>query len=107
LGRVNLGYHSGPAANDEARQKAIVGVAPRLFHQAGIESRPWPTHNARWHKLVWNVPYKRLSVLLGAFTGDDGGRIQPRTDPALMAEVVQGAHACGHDSASYAEQMFP
>jgi 2-dehydropantoate 2-reductase len=67
LGRVNLGYHSGTAANDEAQQKAIVEAGAALFHQAGIESQAMANvHQARWHKLVWNVPYNGLSH------GDDG-----------------------------------
>jgi 2-dehydropantoate 2-reductase len=109
LGRVNLGYHSGTAANDEARQKAIVEAGAALFHQAGIESQAMANvHQARWHKLVWNVPYNGLSVLLGcgttAMMADESSR---ELIQALMAEVVKGAHACGHDiPASYAEQMF-
>ncbi len=65
-------------------------------------------HQARWHKLVWNVPYNGLSVLLGtgttAMMADESSR---ELIQALMAEVVQGAHACGHEiPASYAGQMF-
>ncbi|MEA5464796.1 putative 2-dehydropantoate 2-reductase [Leptothoe sp. PORK10 BA2] len=44
---------------------------------------------ARWRKLVWNVPYNGLSVVLDATTeelmADDGVRSQIRT---LMAEVI-------------------
>jgi 2-dehydropantoate 2-reductase len=109
LGRVNLGYHSGMAANDQARQQAIVEEGAALFHQAGIESQAMANvHQARWHKLVWNVPFNGLSVLLGtgtrAMMADESGRALIQ---ALMAEVVQGARACGHEiAASYAEQMF-
>ncbi|AZF36431.1 2-dehydropantoate 2-reductase [Pseudomonas sp. R4-39-08] len=109
LGRVNLGYHSGMAANDQARQQAIVEEGAALFHQAGIESQAMASvHLARWHKLVWNVPFNGLSVLLGtgtrALMADESSRALIQ---ALMAEVVQGAGACGHDiAASYAEQMF-
>ena len=109
LGRVNLGYHSGTAANDEAQQKAIVEAGAGLFHHAGIESQAMANvHQARWHKLVWNVPYNGLSVLLGtgttAMMADESSR---ELIQALMAEVVQGAHACGHEiPASYAGQMF-
>ncbi|AZF25787.1 putative 2-dehydropantoate 2-reductase [Pseudomonas sp. R2-60-08W] len=109
LGRVNLGYHSGMAANDQARQQAIVEEGAALFHQAGIESQAMASvHQARWHKLVWNVPFNGLSVLLGtgtrALMADESSRALIQ---ALMAEVVQGAGACGHDiAASYAEQMF-
>ena len=109
LGRVNLGYHSGTAANDEARQQAIVEAGAGLFHQAGIESQAMANvHLARWHKLVWNVPFNGLSVLLGtgttAMMADESSR---ELIQALMAEVVQGAHACGREiAASYAGQMF-
>ncbi|WP_338494064.1 putative 2-dehydropantoate 2-reductase [Pseudomonas trivialis] len=109
LGRVNLGYHSGTAANDEALQQMIVEEGAALFHQAGIESRVMASvHLARWHKLVWNVPFNGLSVLLGtgttALMADESSR---ELIQALMLEVIKGAHACGHDiPASYAGQMF-
>jgi 2-dehydropantoate 2-reductase len=65
-------------------------------------------HQARWQKLVWNIPYNGLSVLLGASTtplmADADSRAQIQ---ALMAEVVQGAKACGHDMPpGYAEYLF-
>ncbi|KAF1025561.1 MAG: hypothetical protein GAK37_02842 [Pseudomonas sp.] len=109
LGRVNLGYHSGSAADDDAQRQAIVDEGAAMFHQAGLDSQAMASvHEARWHKLVWNVPYNGLSVLLQASTtalmADEASR---ELIQALMAEVVQGAHACGHEvAASYAEQMF-
>ena len=109
LGRVNLGYHSGTAANDESLQQVIVEEGASLFHQAGIESQAMASvHLARWHKLVWNVPFNGLSVLLGtgttALMADESSR---ELIQALMVEVIRGAHACGHDiPASYAGQMF-
>lgn len=109
LGRVNLGYHSGSAADDENRQKAIVEAGAALFHKAGIESQAMANvHQARWHKLVWNVPFNGLSVLLKAGTTNLMADASSRElIQALMAEVIQGAHACGHEiPASYAEQMF-
>ncbi len=52
---------------------------------------------ARWQKLVWNVPFNGLSALLRTSTS------RLMNDPAsrelvlaLMDEVVQGAEACGH-----------
>ncbi len=51
---------------------------------------------ARWQKLVWNVPFNGLSVILDATTdrimADAHGR---RLAEALMLEVVEGAGACG------------
>ncbi|MBH3406232.1 putative 2-dehydropantoate 2-reductase [Pseudomonas glycinae] len=108
LGAVNVGYHSGPAADDAARM-AIVEEGASLFRAAGLDSQSMPNlHQARWQKLVWNIPYNGLSVLLGAGTtplmADTDTRVLIQ---ALMAEVVQGAKACGHDMPpGYAEYLF-
>ncbi len=62
LGAVNLGYHSGPANDGGA---ALVNEGAELFRAAGIDSQAMPDlAQARWQKLVWNVPYNGLSVLL-------------------------------------------
>ncbi|MFJ2982064.1 MULTISPECIES: putative 2-dehydropantoate 2-reductase [unclassified Pseudomonas] len=106
LGAVNLGYHSGPASDGAA---AIVEEGAGLFRAAGVDSQAMADlGQARWQKLVWNVPYNGLSVLLGASTtplmadADTRELIQ-----ALMAEVVQGATACGHElPAGYAEHLL-
>ncbi|WDY59693.1 putative 2-dehydropantoate 2-reductase [Pseudomonas sp. PSKL.D1] len=106
LGAVNLGYHSGPADDGGV---AIVEEGAGLFRAAGIDSQAMEDlGQARWQKLVWNVPYNGLSVLLGASTtplmadADSRELIQ-----ALMAEVVQGAEACGHVlPAGYADHLF-
>ena len=53
---------------------------------------------ARWQKLVWNVPYNGLSVVLDAETdaimGDPTHRAHVRQ---LMEEVLAGAKACGRE----------
>ncbi|MFK0312488.1 putative 2-dehydropantoate 2-reductase [Pseudomonas sp. NPDC090233] len=106
LGAVNLGYHSGPASDGGA---AIVEEGAELLRAAGVDSQAMDNlGQARWQKLVWNVPYNGLSVLLAASTtplmadADTRELIQ-----ALMAEVVQGAAACGHAlPAGYAEHLF-
>ncbi|MGE8188953.1 putative 2-dehydropantoate 2-reductase [Pseudomonas sp. NPDC086278] len=108
LGAVNVGYHSGPAADEQAR-KTLVEEGVGLFRAAGIDSTGMPNlHQARWQKLVWNIPYNGLSVLLGAGTialmADADSR---ELIKALMAEVVQGARACGHEvPAGYADHLF-
>ncbi|WP_375738156.1 putative 2-dehydropantoate 2-reductase [Pseudomonas boanensis] len=97
LGAVNLGYHSGPTQGDEERM-ALVEEGASLFRTAGIDSSAVASlEQARWQKLVWNVPYNGLAVLLNAGTTalmanpDSRALIQ-----ALMQEVVDGAAACGH-----------
>jgi 2-dehydropantoate 2-reductase len=67
------------------------------FQSAGIEMQPaTDLRNARWRKLMWNIPYNGLSVVLNADTS------QIMKDPAaaalaesLMHEVRQVAHCCG------------
>jgi 2-dehydropantoate 2-reductase len=108
FGRVNLGYHSGPVPTDEARQ-LIVEQGAGLFHAAGLESEAMANlAQARWQKLVWNIPYNGLSTLLRATTTPLMGDPQTRElIQALMAEVVQGAQACGHElPAGYAQSLF-
>lgn len=108
LGAVNIGYHSGPASGEPART-AIAEAGAELFRAAGIDSRSMPNlHQARWQKLVWNIPYNGLSVLLGASTTPLMADADSRElIKALMAEVVQGATACGHDvPEGYAEHLF-
>ncbi|MGE8361484.1 putative 2-dehydropantoate 2-reductase [Pseudomonas sp.] len=96
LGGVNLGYHSGPA-DDGARQQ-IVEEGAALFQAAGLDSTAMAQlDQARWQKLVWNVPYNGLSVLLNAGTTRLMGNPDSRAlIEAIMQEVVAGAEACGH-----------
>ena len=108
LGAVHVGYHSGPAADPQSRQ-AIVEEGAGLFHDAGIDSQAMSNlHQARWQKLVWNIPYNGLSVLLRASTTPLMADADSRElIKALMAEVVQGATACGYQvPAGYAEHLF-
>ncbi|MDH0744776.1 putative 2-dehydropantoate 2-reductase [Pseudomonas sp. GD03842] len=108
FGAVNIGYHSGPAT-DTAASQSLVEQGAALFHAAGIDSVAMDNlDKARWQKLVWNVPYNGLSVLLNASTtplmADPHSR---ELIQALMAEVVQGAEACGHVlPEGYAQQLF-
>jgi 2-dehydropantoate 2-reductase len=104
---VNVGYHSGPAMDDAARM-TLVEENASLFRAAGIDSQRWrQSATGALAELVWNIPYNGL-VLLGAGTtplmadADSRALIQ-----ALMAEVVKGAKACGHDMPpGYAEYLF-
>lgn len=108
LGAVNVGYHSGPAVDDAARM-ALVEEGAGLFRTAGIDSQAMPNlQQARWQKLVWNIPYNGLSVLLGASTSPLMADVDSRAlIQAMMAEVVQGARACGHEiPPGYAEYLF-
>ncbi|MCF6752212.1 putative 2-dehydropantoate 2-reductase [Stutzerimonas degradans] len=96
LGNINLGYHSGPAEGDEARQ-AVLAAGAAMLKAAGVGSVTMSSlEQARWIKLVWNVPFNGLSVLLNAGTAallaDTDSRALIRS---IMDEVVAAAAACG------------
>jgi len=97
LGNVNLGYHSGPASDAESRQQ-ILEQGSALFHSAGLDSTAMAElEQARWQKLVWNVPYNGLAVLLNSNTTALMGNSDSRAlIEAIMQEVVEAASACGH-----------
>ncbi|MCQ4295262.1 putative 2-dehydropantoate 2-reductase [Pseudomonas stutzeri] len=97
LGGVNLGYHSGPADRDAQAQLALLNEMVEMFRQAGVDSSPMPSlAQARWMKLVWNVPFNGLSALLDAGTeallNNDDSRAEIK---AIMREVCAAAQALG------------
>jgi len=94
-GVCNLGYHSGPALADERQALLEQGVA--WLREAGIESSVIADlDQARWQKLVWNIPYNGVSVLLNSSTGPLMANADSRALlEALMQEVVDAARACG------------
>lgn len=96
LGGVNLGYHSGPA-DSESRQ-LLLEQGTNLFTTAGLDSSAMPDlTQARWQKLVWNVPYNGLAVLLNSATTALMGNADSRAlIEAIMQEVVDAAGACGY-----------
>lgn len=52
---------------------------------------------ARWRKLLWNIPYNGLSVVLDCDTRDIMTDLDSREIiRQLMVEVVAGARACGY-----------
>ncbi|MCY1289256.1 2-dehydropantoate 2-reductase [compost metagenome] len=108
LGTVAFGYHSGPAA-DRAAGQVIAEAGAALLRAAGVDARAMPDLDAaRWQKLVWNVPYNGLSVLLDAGTTALMAQADVRVlIQAIMDEVVQGAQACGHAMPEgYAAQLL-
>ena len=94
-GQIVLGEHRADHAPG--------GVTARLreiaadFERGGVPiSLAEDLVAARWKKLVWNVPYNALSVILRATT--DRLMADPATRDlveAIMVEVVETAAACG------------
>jgi 2-dehydropantoate 2-reductase len=54
---------------------------------------------SQWEKLVWNIPFNGLSVAEGGVTTDVllASPVSENDLRALMAEVIAGARALGHD----------
>ncbi len=67
------------------------------FIAAGIEFKSSDDlRTSRWSKLLWNIPFNGLSVVLNATTNDILSSRQGETIVRkLMSEVVQGARADG------------
>jgi len=82
---------------------ALAGISDRMqqiaqdFEQAGIPIElAEDLLTARWKKLVWNIPFNGLSVVLNAETDAMMADAAVRSiAQALMQEVLQGATACG------------
>ncbi|OPZ08228.1 MAG: 2-dehydropantoate 2-reductase [candidate division BRC1 bacterium ADurb.BinA364] len=94
-GQITLGEYA-PGSNGR-------GITPRLrdigddLQRAGIPVElTGDLRLARWQKLLWNVPFNGLSVVLDATTdqlmADPATR---RLAEALMREIRGGAQACG------------
>lgn len=102
-GSITLGEYDRPASN---RTRHVAA----LLEQAGVPCRCVDSlAEARWRKLVWNIPFNGLSVAAGGITTD-----VICADPdlaaevrALMEEVRTAAHALGYDvPAAFAQKQF-
>jgi 2-dehydropantoate 2-reductase len=104
---------NGTPAGITAAMKDIAGD----FEKAGVTVALAPDLSiARWKKLVWNVPYNGLSVVLNAATDELMKNPHSRDlVKRLMQEVCRGAAACGHpvedafieEMLSYTDSMTP
>lgn len=108
LGAINLAYHSGPLDNDEARL-ALVEEGAGLLRSTGLDSTAMrDLAQTRWQKLVWNIPYNGLSVLLDA----DTRRMMDNADSRaliadMMQEVLRAAQALGYAMPeNYADKLL-
>ncbi len=106
-GAVTVGQHDDtstvtgvtPAVEDLLADLQAAGVAATAVEDLVL---------GRWRKLVWNIPFNGLSVVLDAGTdemlADPVARSRAR---ALMDEVVTAAAACGHGfDRSFADRMM-
>lgn len=101
-GALTVGFHQH--ANDEVLQQIKSD-----FEQSKI---PFTIANnlneSRWRKLVWNIPYNGLTVVLQTSTDKIMQHPQSRKlVTELMEEVVCGAEACGeHIEQEFIDKML-
>jgi 2-dehydropantoate 2-reductase len=102
-GSLTVGEFAGAP---QARTNALAGQ----FNEAGVKTRVADNlDSARWHKLVWNVPFNGLTIAAGGIStdlvcGDPALAAEAR---ALMAEIQRGASAFGHSiSDDFCKKQF-
>lgn len=91
-GSLTIGEFARPPAE---RTRALAAQ----FEAAGVRTRvAGNLDSARWHKLIWNVPFNGLPIAAGGITTDVicadpalAGEVR-----ALMSEVQAGAAGLGH-----------
>lgn len=101
-GKLIIGSYNVP---DQEILKQLVAD----FHLAGIHSELSPDLKfARWQKLVWNIPFNGMTVVLNTTTDRLMTNEQTRElSKELMLEVIHGANACGVSlKESLAQQMI-
>ena len=102
-GKLNVGSYSCP-------NSVLVSTVVSDFQQAGIEAKNVDLREARWMKLVWNIPYNGMTVVLNTTTD----RLMNNSDTRrllydMMLEVIRAANSTGlrHDiDESYADEMI-
>lgn len=98
-GDILLGAYRGPDGLSPAVPDPIMQAVVADFAQATIPIQATPNlQTSRWKKLMWNIPFNGLSVILDASTdrimNDPAGR---KLAEAIMREVRLAAVACGQD----------
>ncbi|MDP4210418.1 MAG: putative 2-dehydropantoate 2-reductase [Bacteroidota bacterium] len=89
-GKLNIGSHN-------AKDPSILQQVCDDFNQAGIPAEVSPNLLlSRWQKLVWNVPFNGMTVVLNTTTDQlmqNEATRQLAYD--MMLEVIAGANQCG------------
>lgn len=98
-GRIVMGPYKGINDDESSPDKEVVSDIARRIRQTGIDCTTTDDLSvARWRKLMWNIPFNGLSVVLNAST--DAIMRHPyarELAQALMQEVRLTANACGHN----------
>ncbi len=109
-GHINhLDYGKLNIASFNVADQAVLSQVVADFQQAGINADLLPDLKfARWQKLVWNIPFNGMTVVLNTTTDRIMANESTRElSKELMLEVIRGANACGVPlKESLAQQMI-
>lgn len=96
-GKLNLGSYS-------CGGEALLEQVCSDFQKAGVETRILQLEMARWMKLVWNVPYNGMTVVLNTTTDKlMSNRHTENLLRKMMLEVIHGANKVGEGRFSIPE----
>jgi 2-dehydropantoate 2-reductase len=101
-GRLTLG-------NYQTKNHGLLQQVCEDFKNAGIETLFSPNlAYSRWQKLVWNIPFNGMTVVLNTTTDKLMNHEDTRQlSREMMLEVIHGANHCGYPlEESYADQMI-
>lgn len=102
-GKLNIGSYSCPDMH-------LLNMVISDFNASGIEAQNVELENARWRKLVWNIPYNGMTVVLNTTTDRLMNNDNTRTlIKEMMLEVIRAANHSGLQQCieeSYADQML-
>jgi len=105
----HLDYGKLNIASFNVADQAVISQVVADFQQSGIHADLLPDLRfARWQKLVWNIPFNGMTVVLNTTTDRLMANESTRElSKELMLEVIRGANACGVQlKESLAQQMI-
>ncbi|MDZ4852605.1 MAG: putative 2-dehydropantoate 2-reductase [Pirellulaceae bacterium] len=98
-GNILMGSYRGLDGRSSAVPDSVFDEVSKDFSKAGVPIEATDNlQKARWKKLMWNIPFNGLSVILNAATDELMKHPASRgLAEATMRDVLRSARACGED----------
>ncbi len=98
-GRILMGPYHGMNDDEAGPSMEVLNSICAKFQQTGLDCATTPSLSlARWRKLMWNIPFNGLSVVLNSSTDSLMRHPYSRAlAESVMQEVRDTALACGHE----------
>ena len=89
IGNINIGSYS-------CKDSALLNRIEADYKESDVECNIVDLEPARWRKLIWNIPFNGMAVVLNTTTDKllQNGNTHKLLH-TIMLEVIQGANACG------------